>query len=162
MTVSGKSRDISKRIRLWQLLLRLKIKRLRATALEDTKRGDMIEGERWDLGEKLKWKQAHRIWEMHLNLRTKLALQGEPLFIFWVDASLLKPLWLWPSFIGEHGHPPSPLSWASRLRCRDDALDHSAIAWGCHCSHFKTGRIVRCESCKKRFFSQRQRFWWEM
>ena len=42
MTVSGKSRDISKRIRLWQLLLRLKIKRLRATALEDTKRGDMM------------------------------------------------------------------------------------------------------------------------
>lgn len=42
MTVSEKSRDISKRIRLWQLSLRLKIKRLRAPVLEDTKRGDIM------------------------------------------------------------------------------------------------------------------------
>ena len=76
------------------------------------------EEERWYQREKLKWKQTYRICEMYLNFRTKLAPQGEPLFLFWVDTNLLRPLWLWPSIIGEYGHPPSPLTRASQLQCQ--------------------------------------------
>lgn len=112
-------------------------------------------------GEKLKAKGTYRICERHLNLRIKLALQKELLFIFWAATSFWNFCDFDLSLLPDTAtclHPsPKPLSWGARAH----APGPPTIAWGLCCSHFKTGQIVRWLSCKKRFFSQHQPFWWE-